>query len=101
MNLYLFTDTLIKTAEEKAKEEVSYGERAKRAIPYIIGMGGAGVASKVITQQLKKIDAKTPRGKTALNTIRYATPFITALAMGSLFPKIKKQFEDDVYLGKK
>ena len=96
MNLYLFTDTLIKTAEEKAKEEVSYGERAKRAIPYIIGMGAGGVASSVLKTQLKGV-----KNKTLLKGIQYGVPAITALTLGSVFPKIKKQFEDDVYLGKK
>jgi hypothetical protein len=85
-----------KTAEEKAKEEVSYGERAKRAIPYIIGMGAGGVASSILKTQLKGV-----KNKALLKGIQYGVPAITALTLGSVFPKIKKQFEDDVYLGKK
>lgn len=85
-----------KTAEEKAKEEVSYGERAKRAIPYIIGMGAGGVATSVLKTQLKGI-----KNKALLKGIQYGVPAVTALTLGSVFPKIKKQFEDDVYLGKK
>lgn len=85
-----------KTAEEKVKEEVSYGERAKRAIPYIIGMGAGGVASSILKTQLKGV-----KNKAVLKGIQYGVPAITALTLGSVFPKIKKQFEDDVYLGKK
>ena len=50
MNLYLFTEKLIKIAEEKkeVKNEVSYGERALRAVPYLVGMGTGSVASMVL-----------------------------------------------------
>jgi hypothetical protein len=99
MNLYLFTERLIKTAEEKKevkKEEVSYGERAKRALPYLLGMGTGSVASMVLKNQIAKIN-----NPAILQGIRYGTPFVTALAMGSLYPKLKKHFEEDVYQGKK
>lgn len=87
-----------KTAEEgkKDKEEVSYGERAKRAVPYLLGMGTGSVASMVLKNQLKNV-----RNPAVIKGIQYGTPFVTALAMGSLYPKLKKQFEEDVYQGKK
>lgn len=87
-----------KTAEEKkeVKNEASYGERALRAIPYLVGMGTGSVASMVLKNQLKNVC-----NPTVIKGIQYGTPFVTALAMGSLYPKLKKQFEEDVYQGKK
>lgn len=98
MDLFLFTNNVIKIAEEESEEEegVGYKERLKRALPFVLGAGVGSVGVSVLSQQIKKV--KDPR---IIKGLKYGIPAATAISAQLLIPKIKKQIENDIIKGKK
>lgn len=99
MNLCLFTEILIKEAEEKSQKkeekEVSFGRRMGRAVPLILGMGTGAVAVGLAKENINKI--KNPGIRMGL---KWGIPAAAAAGAHFILPKVKKQIEEDIFQGK-
>lgn len=86
-----FLNNFEKFAEDENKL-TQFGEKLKKTIPWILGMGAGSVAADVLRKQLPQI--KNPAIK---NVAKIGAPVVGAALTYMLLPKLHDQFKQDVF----